>query len=328
MKKKFLTFALALLVVILGGVMFACGENGINPYSQLNEMITEITTDTTTYQTADVLDGRFNGYTIKDLAHKTNEGTLEEDGQILNGLFAISMDKIVKYMGNLQDVKASKLDALNKAFKTFKKEYNDFVGARGRFVSLEDGASIDIFNGFYAKYREEAKGYVSATGDLAKEILKVCDETFTLPENEEEVSEAKKEQWLIKYDNEVVKGLCDTKALLLESAKGEILTNNLYLKGVENLKNIALNAKRTEFNLQEENVEKFEKISLALDNQRKITFQAIDNFSIYTLEKDYENTLYLYYRTDSTKEFDYVQLDTYFGTGGILQTYFTTINNF
>lgn len=324
MKRKFLTFSLIFLLAFSSVIMLACGGSGVNPYDEINEIITTITTDTSTYQNGAVLDGTFTGYTIKGLAHKEG-GVSVDDGQALNGIFAISTNEIIKYKDFLQNIKPSKLDSLNKTFNSFKDEYQNFLGARERFLTLEDYASADVYNGFYARFREETKSYVNATCDLAKEILKACEENFVL--SEEKPEESKKEQMLLKYDNEIIKALGDVKDLLLKSAKGEILAGGLYQYGMATLKNIASNANKTRFNLKEENEGEFEKISLALDNQRKIISQAIDNFSIYEFEREYESSLYLYCKTDSTKEFDYAQLDLYFKTDGILQRYFTTINN-
>lgn len=325
MKKKFITISLTLLIVFSSVIMFACGGSEVNPYVEINEIITTITSDTSTYQQESLLDGAITGYAIKNLAH-IEDGTSVEDGQVLNGIFGLSVNKIIKYKDLLQEIKTSKLGSLNKIFKSFKSEYGNFLGARERFLTLSSSATNDVYNGFYSRFREETKGYVNATCDLAKAILKTCQENFVL--SEENLEQSKKEQTLLRYDNEIIKGLGDIKDFLLESAKGEILTNTLYQKGVADLKALASNSNRSEFNLSEENMTKFENISLALDNQRKIISQAINNFSIYQLEEEYESSPYLYYKTDNTKEFDYTQLNAYFGTDGILQTYFRTINNF
>ena len=97
-------------------------------------------------------------------------------------------------------------------------------------------------------------------------------------------------------------------------------------KGI--LKNIASYAKRTSYNINDENQTKFLNISTALENERNIASQALSSFSLYELEREYDSSLTAYYKTGETKEFDYVQLNSYFANGGILSTYLTTINNF
>lgn len=328
-KSRFLTFIVAVLVLVPCLAMFACGENRINPYEQINAIITEIQADESAYENGDILETGFNGYKIKNLAYKNDSGMLVEDGQVYNAIFAVSLDKIIKYNPSLENISANKLADVKKAYDSFEKAYNDFKGARERFVVLEGNANIDIYNGFYARYKEETKGYVGATCALARELLSACDKNYQFSsEDEVENAIASQLQWQLRYDNELIRALGDIKDLIFVSARGEELDNELLVSAKATLKNIATYALRTTYNIAEENKEKFLNISTALENERAIASQALKNFSLYELEREYNGSLAAYYRTGETKEFDYVQLNSYFANGGILLTYLTTINNY
>lgn len=328
-RSKILTFIVALLIMAPCFAMFACGENSINPYAQIEAIITEIQADESAYEKGEIMSSGFNGYKIKDLAYKNSSGALVEDGQVYNAIFAISLNKIIKYNANLENISASKLAGVKNAFDTFEKEYNDFKGARERFVVLEGNANNVIYNGFYARYKEETKGYVGATCALARELLNACEKNYKLPsEDDAQIAEAEQSQWLLRYDNEIVRALADIKDLIFVSARGEDLSNELIVSAKGILKNIASYAKRTSYNINSENQTKFLNISTALENERNIASQALSSFSLYELEREYDSSLTAYYKTGETKEFDYVQLNSYFANGGILSTYLTTINNF
>lgn len=328
-KNVFVTFMLVLLILTSSFTLFACGENTINPQSEIHAVILEIQDDTASYTKSEIMESGFNGFSIKNLMYKNSSGGFVEDGKVYNAIFAISLGKIIKYNDNLNSVPVNKLDGVKQSFDHFKKEFEEFKGSRDWFMALEDDISIDVYNGFYSRFKKETQGYIDATCSLAKEILKVCDNNFVLPsEDDENFSLAQAQQWQLHYDNEIIKALSDVKDLIFVSAKGENLSCQLYNRAKNLLKEIAKSAKNTSYAIANENKDKFISVALAVENQRMIVSQAISNFSLYELEEEYDGSLYSYYQTDSTKEFDYKQLNSYFLTGGILPTFIQTINEF
>lgn len=323
MKKKVLTLALALLMVLSSVVLFACNE----PKLELSEEIAFIkkeVEDESAYNKANILTSEINGYAIKNLVFKDES---DDEAKFYNGIFSISINNILKCEGVLKGIKSSKL---NGKFESFKKEKDDFRNALENYGNADSNTSTVISRGFYERFKEEAKGYIIATCDLAQELLKFCVTTYTLPKEDDETYEQKlKELWLLKYNYETAKAVNDVKNFLFDSAKGKELNHAFYKNAKDTLERIVEFSDKSEYYpTSEDDRNEFNNLSKALDNQRKIVYQAISNFSVYELEKEYDNNEELYYKNDETKKYDYAQLKSYFEKGGILITYFVKINEY
>lgn len=329
MKKKiFLALTLSLMALCSSTFLVACKQD-VNPYSEIKEIVEEITTNTSSYTYQAVPNTDYVGYNINGLKYKKGSTNIYvEDGEIYNTIFAISMNKIIKYYPEIENLQASKLKALETKTQEFKVVYDNFNGARERFLALEPSSNFTVYNGFYPRYKREVKKYVDKTCDLADELLNVCQTNIKYQETDDEVKNQENLEKinLINYDYQILNALGDVKEVFFVSAGGFDFDNSLFNQTKKALTSICTMAKKDNYSLTEDEKKIFDGASSAMANQRKIVRKATQNFSIYDLVLNYDNSLYAYYKSDRSKEIDYTQLNAYFGNDGYLSTYLNAIN--
>lgn len=339
MKKKFITFVLALFMALSSITFFACGSKSIDIRAEIGTIVSTIQRETSltysqnnsqTYCYENIYDKGFTGVSFQHLTYKSGSSYVkEESGEICNAIFALSLHKILAYYPQLSDFTQKQLKGVISAFDKFKQEYNDFSALDERYNEMFGSASNESYNGFYARYKQGAIAYTKATYNLAYELMKAVEKNFLLPDQSEpNFLATQKQLWTIRYKYEITKALGDVQEFFLTSAKGQSLSNQMFVDVKNFLTNLVEYDCMSVYQIMLFSYDEFITLSQVLDSERKITMEALEDFSVYELEVECDNSIYNYLKIKEYGESDYNQLSRYFMQGGILYDFFEIIVNY
>ena len=216
-KNRLCVLALTSMVALSSFSLFACKDSEPHICDQIEAVVQEIENDGTTYKKDMLNDSNFVGLNINGLNYnRTTSENHKSQGDVYNTIFALSYSRIKANYYSLKYIESSKLDAVKKAFKEFKKEYESFAGATKRFFALESDASDIIYNGYFVRYLSEAKSYIDKTSELSEQILYVTYSTFKTTGATDPVilEQEKQAKDTLKINYELQKSVVDIKNLI------------------------------------------------------------------------------------------------------------------
>ncbi len=313
-KNKILLTILSITMFFTSLTLVACGGNNEgNPYQDFQNSLTTYLADATLFKDGTTAIGSIEtNFYFNNFNYKNSEGKIEGDKNYLV-LNAYGMNYIQDYSAYLENLEGNynysnlqnSLNKLNESFEKIKIESKNIYNA-------DTNANIDIYNGFYANYLDEAKNFINAVYDTAINISNFLIEDVNVLEGFG-TDKQTIEQTQFCLDTQVLYVFDDIRKLLLESGEGkQFIGENLYDGAVANLSYFAnISTKNVNLLTAEMADELLEKAEL-LEGERVYLNKALESFSLYEYVEVYESSIESYQKDESNAFAYYTELQKYY----------------
>lgn len=304
--KKILTALFMMVIVLFGGVMLTgCGggETGEAVYDKIATQINTMREEDSPFKTK-TKNYITSNFTLQNLEKKVS-GTTKVDYLDQDELIAIGLNYIEKYYPLAKDFKGVSntvsinlaLDALNEGYQQLKSEYENTT-------KITIGEETVIYNGFIARYAESARQFSSKVYDLALSLEKYLtnDVKVAASLDSDQPTAAAIEFYI---ESRMIEVYSDYNDFLMENAKASAgeMDDGWYVLQLAQVKT----------NLSKEEIAKMTNYFDAIAGERKLTKQALQNFSYYDYQVLYNNDIKAYEKISSLAGVYHNQIEKYFG---------------
>lgn len=332
MKKKILLSMMACLLVGSSLSLVACGDESskINSYESIQTSLNTYLEDATLFKEGTTIGNIQTDFYFDNFSYKNNEGDAIEGDANYILLNAYSMNYIQEYYLLLNKLGDGKYDfsALNQSLESLDASFEAVKVESKNVYNADTNANLDIYNGFFAQYKDKAKDFIDCSYVTAMELSNFLIEqggTFDGLATDTQTSE--KIQFYA--DTQILYVFNDIRAVLLDSGKGqELVGNELYDGAVAQLSYYASLSNRHINTLTAENVAELMDLTNYFNGERGYTNIAIEKFSLYDYVKVYTSSIEDYMKDDVNAQSYYTQLQKYFSNSNSYlnqyQTYLAT----
>lgn len=312
--KKFRIFAiLALILVSSSLLMFACGDKGNaqDTYENFHTTITKFEDNKMLFSTETTKNRVTLEFYLNNFKKKNSYGSEVQDDMNYIYLTSTGLSFIKNNYGKLDGLEGDyDFSRLNQTLTNLNEGYNNLKQENENLNNVEASTNVNVYNGYFARYKTFAKEFISevyssalALGDFLANDVKIIESLGTEEQTEEALQ--------FYYEYQTLLLLNDCKILIMDSAAGEVVTNMVYSNAVNRLTTILNYKDKKVKNLSVEQVNKYLDVSSAVDNQRRLYKDSINNFSIYELVNTYKGSLDEYVKVKENAEAYYKQLELY-----------------
>lgn len=324
-KKATILTLLASVLVGTSGFMFGCGSKGNNKdtFKSFQTTLSTLKEDSNLFKQDDIYSISTNFY-LNNFAQKNESEDLVADDQNYIILNAVGLNYIESYCVKLENIEGKynykvlnkSLDALNESYIAVKDSVVDLA-------SVEENANYDIYNGYFADYKNLVKDFTLKVYDVATTLGDFLINEVKITNNigsEKQTTEDLKTYF--DYQNLLIYN--DFCQFFMDSCEGQVIDNSIYTKAnstIVSFSNYILHKNIRE--LSNNKVDEYIRISTALNNERRLTLESIKEFSLYEYTTRYENSIDAYEKEESDADTYFVQLTKYFdGTSSYILNYY------
>ena len=299
MKKRFITICLTFVIALSGLALVACGDDSsdVNPYGSYQTTLASMRENTTLFKNGTTDYGMESDFYLNNFYDKNAEGSKVEGNQNYIFLTAYGLNYINKYYTYLSDLSGYDFSGLNSALESLTGYLPVMDLASENIVSADQIANISVYRSL-SDFLINERGLTAGLGT----------ETQT------------QEQITFYIENEILYAINDVRVILMESAKGKVLTDNDIYDGAVKLLSyygglVTNNSYITPITV--ETMAGAINLSNLLAGERATTRKASANFSIYDYEAD--NNILL----DGDNRAYYAQLQKFYSMdNNFLQQYY------
>ena len=328
-KRKVVLSMLAGLLIGSSFAMAACGDEnkGINPYQNYQAAISTYLEDPTLFR-SDKVNGIQTDFYFDNFYYKNDLGAKVEGDINYITLNAFAMNYIQNYYTELSGLEGdynysqlhTALNSLNESFEKVRVESKNVY-------NVDANESVTIYNGFFSRYEDSAREFIDQAYNTAITLSDFLIEQVDLTKDIGSDNQTT-EQIKLYVDSQLLYIFNDFRALLMDSGRGrqfngEVLYDNsvTLLESFSNLSSDLLQSVTAEM------MSELKELSSYLDNERIITGQSLENFSLY----DYCNydSMDGYLKEESNAQIYYNQLQSYYSNSNstLNQYYLFLVSN-
>lgn len=320
LKKSISTIALVLLLVLSSLLLLACnkGTTSADSLALINESLATYTTGTT-FKSGEIY-GRTTAFYLNNFQSKNSSGILVDEGEAHIAIVANGLEFIKEYSPNLNGLDVnynfaklnSKIKDMNEAFDVLSEEHFNLT-------QVESSANYNIYNGYFARYKEYSKQF-------AEEVYNVAEELGNLLFVKEKIINAGATSDVVTYDLGYEELLInrDFKNFFIKSAEGKEFNQSLYNIAQSRYKLYCTFFSTTASKqINKNTLADFEMVSKAINADRENATTSLSKFSLYDYYVAYEGSLSAYEKANEDASIYYTNINSYFGTEGILSKYYT-----
>ena len=321
MKKRFITICLTFVIALSGLALVACGDDSsdVNPYESYQTTLASMRENTTLFKNGTTDYGMESDFYLNNFYDKNAEGSKVEGNQNYIFLTAYGLNYINKYYTYLSDLSGYDFSGLNSALESLTGYLPVIDLASENIVSADQIANISVYRSYFVEYETNAKEFINIVFDnaLALSDFLINERGLTAGLGTEAQTQ---EQITFYIENEILYAINDVRVILMESAKGKVLTGNDIYDGAVKLLSyygglVTNNSYITPITV--ETMAGAINLSNLLAGERATTRKASASFSIYDYEAD--NNILL----DGDNRAYYAQLQKYYSMdNNFLQQYY------
>ena len=333
MKKKFLLSLMACLMLGTSLTLVACGDDGgkVNSYEGFQSAISTYLDDATLFKEGTTVGNIQTDFYFDNFSYKNSSGNLVEGDKNYLTLNAYSMNYIQEYhvlLGSLADGKYN-FKALNNALANLNESFEAVKVESKNVFNANTNANIDIYNGFFANYKDKAKDFIDSGYATAIELSNFLVDQADMFDGLGTDSQTS-EQIEFYMDTQILYIFNDIRIMLLDSSEGqELIGNELYDGVVRQLSYYANTSTRHVADITAEVMGDLMDLTTHLAGEREYTITAAENFSLYSFVKVYASSIESYMQDDVNAQSYYEQLKKYYSnTKSYLNLYHTNIENY
>lgn len=322
MKKKILYSVLAIVIGLSGFGLVACGDDtsSVNPYERYSETITTFKEATTLFKEGATTGGIETDFYLNNFNTMQSSGTKVEGNKNYITLVGYGMNYIEKYHVYLSSRTGNSFSSLHSNLDNLITNFNIINQDSKNMVNAEGIAHIETYNNYFYEYEAHAKDFINSVYNTALTLSDYLTNQvgFTSGLGTDEQTDIQIDYYV---DSQMLNVFDDIRRLLIVSACGvdyEGSSIELYDDTVNLLTYYATLSTHYTQSLSAEVMTDFIDLSNLLAGERAITRKALDNFSLYTFENEYELSIELY-TLDNQDALAYFEQ---------LQKYFSAENNF
>ncbi len=331
MKKKFLLSLMACFVIGSSLTLAACGDNGnkVNSYEGFTTAINTYLEDETLFKEGTTIGNIWTEFYFDNFTYKNSYGNQIEGDANYILLNAYGMNYIQEYyvLLNTLDEGNYNFEALNNSLSRLNESFEEVKMESKNVLNAVSNVNLDIYNGFFANYKDKARVFINSVYDTAIELsdflidqANICDGLGSDSQTSEQIEFYMDTQILYIFD--------DIRNLLLESGEGqEFIGNELYDGAVAELSYYAsTSTKNIMMSVSPEVMGDVIELTNLLAGEREFTNKALENFSLYDYVELYTGSIEDYMQDDVNAETYYTQLQKYFSNSdSYLEKYHTYI---
>lgn len=299
------TLSIVLLSICLLGasfILFACNSNGNNPFAELSKQVETYQTDTTVFNV-----GETNGYTVKNVTLKTQDGTLstEETYGDYNRLCSQALWYIEKYTPSIQEIKDANFSQLESATARLSQKYDKMKNQSRNVASVESNANYLVYNGEVIKLRNAMREFTNEAYSVATNLGAILMDNASY--SAEVCPSTDKVQ--LFYDSQMLNILSCCNEYFYTSCQGEQLTHVITTK----VKTVLNSTGVKDGEVKKLNADEWKDLyenGNRIYNQTEFFKQSANRFSIYDLIKDYDSNLEAYAKDNQLLKADFNQLNS------------------
>jgi len=297
--KKIISILFAIAFTLVGAItLSACGngKTGVDIYNDIKAQMEVMLEAGSPFKTAS--SGYVTSNYMLDNFFKKQDNSTKVDYGYQNDLIGLGLNYIEKYFPKVQDVavhnSAKLLNSLNEMminYQSLKEEYQSTK-------KISNDEDMTIFNGFMAKYGEEARMFSVKVYNFANELAAYLEKDiqFTATNVSAEIE--------LYIDSRLMEIYSDYNDYLMVNCKGAIgvLPSNITL----------LQKSKAKTTFTDYEIKKFTAVFDALKAERKLTQTALNKFSYYDYKVTYNGDITAYQKSLPLAKAYLNQIDKYY----------------
>lgn len=330
MKKKFLLSLMACLVVGSSLTLVACGDDSskVNSYEGFQTAISTYLEDATLFKEGTTIGNIQTDFYFDNFSYKNSSGDLIDGDKNYIILNAYGMNYIQEYYILLDSLGDGRYDfeALNDSLANLNTSFEAVKVESKNVLNANTNANIDIYNGFFANYKDKAKDFINSAYTAAIELSNFLVNQADMFDGLGTDSQTS-EQIEFYMDTQILYIFNDIRILLLECSEGqELIGNELYEGAVAQLSYYASTSTGHIGEVTAEVMGDLMDLTELLAGERAYTATAAENFSLYNFVNVYTSSIEDYMQDDVNAQSYYEQLKKYFSNAdSYLEQYNTYI---
>lgn len=328
MKKKFLLSALSLLLVFSSMALIACGDDRekVNPTTTFETTLQSFVEENALFKNSSV-QGINTKYYFNNFTSKSG-GIVREDDQNYILLNAYAMNYIEEYYPLLTGLKGYKYSSLYSGLDALTESFDEVKVYAQKIADVGEEVEEEVYNGFFANYKYYARDFINDAYSLA---MSLSDFLINKVNYTSSLGSDKQTLEVVEFylDSQILYVFNDYRALLIDSAKGQQLTNSdIYNQAISDIQLYASLARRTVKMPTAEIMADTIDLANHVNGERGYTMEALDNFSIYDFMMTYDGDITSYQKDEEGADAYYAQLQSYFaGDNNYLELFHSYLAN-
>lgn len=326
LKKILTTTFLALVLIVSSFMLMACGKKvtATDSYGLLNTLLSVYKGELGIFAQGNIR-GIGTNYYMPDFATKNEAGASISGGDNYVAFVAIGMnyiDRNVEALNGL-DIKYN-FKSFNKSITEMNDAYNKVVEEYANMKSLDSTVNYNIYNGYFARYREYTKFFISEIYDVAIELGEIL-----LEANGDGIgtSDVTGDTFNVYADYNILLASQDFKHFFMDSENGKLFDQTLEKQTQTIFNNYCQNLfKKPQLALPTEKAQNMKELFDAVNVDRKNVTRSLEEFSLYDFYSVYECSLTAYAKTNADANIYYLNIENYFGTNGLLGKLYAYLN--
>lgn len=318
LKKIITTICLAVVLLASSLLLFACNSkvSATDSYNLLNSLITIYKTESEMFGQG-LVKGVDTEFYLQSFKAKDSGGNLIVDSENHLAFVAIGMnylDENVAILNGL-DVKYDYKN-FNKQILEMNDAYNNLFKEFANLKTLDSAADYNIYNGYYARYREYATYFIDEIFDVAKELGVFIVQQFGDGIGQADLTGDDFNRY-VAYNKLLISN--DYKNLLIDNLQGKDFDEDLAEDAQQNFDNYCLLVVgETDLAPSNEKATEVKNLFESVNVDRKNVEKSLKNFSLNDLYTIYDVNLSAYEKVDFEAPIYYNNIQSYFGDEGIL----------
>ncbi len=330
MKKKFLLSLLACLAIGSSLTLVSCGDDNsdVNSYEGFQTAISTYLEDATLFKEDTTIGNIETDFYFDNFSYKNSYGNKVEGDANYILLNAYGMNYIQEYYILLDSLSEGRYDfaALNNSLANLNTSFDAVKMESKNVLNADTNANLDIYNGFYANYKDKAKDFINDAYVTAVELSNFLIDQANMLDGLGTDSQTS-EQIEFYMDTQILYIFNDIRGVLLDSSEGQQLTGNEFYDGATALlSHYASTSTRHIGMVTAEVMGDLMDLTDLLAGERGYTTTAMENFSLYNYVNVYTSSIEDYMQDDINAQSYYEQMKKYFSNdNSYLEQYHTYI---
>ena len=299
--KKILSIIFSLAFVLIGALAFVgCGneKTGSEVYNLIKSQMEIMLEEGTPFVSS--TEGHISSKYMLNNFYKKIDNTTKTDYGWQNELIALGLNYVEKYYPLVETIERQNADSLiksinelNASFQTLKEEYLSTH-------KISEDEDMTIYNGFIAKYGEEARTFSGRVYSFAKELMLFLEKTMMFQSN----ANLSNINLQLYIDSRILEIYSDYNEFLLVNCKGAI--------GVIPSEVLYLQKMTIKDSYTSDQLEKLQQIFNALNAERMLTRSIMEKFSYYDYKVVYNEDISAYQKSCPLAKAYLTQIRKYF----------------
>lgn len=317
--KKYITTTFLVLVLLASSLLLmACGNKvtATDSYNLLGSLVSVYKSELGIFVQGNIK-GISTNYHMPDFTTKNEVGESISGGDNYVAFVAIGMNYIDRNVEALNGLEMKyNFKSFNKSITEMNDAYNNVVKEYANMKNLDSSVNYNIYNGYFARYREYTKFFINEIYDVATELGEILIEAKG---DGIGTSDLTSDTFNSYADYNVLLASQDFKNFFMDSESGKLFDQTLE-KQTQTIFNEYCQSlfKKPQLALTTEKAQNMKELFDAVNVDRKNVTRSLEEFSLYDFYSLYEGSLTAYEKTNADANIYYLNIENYFGTNGLL----------